>query len=111
MTTLSVISPPPMYIRDLLCAVVVGTTTQLRGGLRERGGSVRCPLPRRRGRVVRQRPAKPRTPVRFWSAPLPHTGALTPGAMSEILVVRLDLSFGCRRGSAASSDSVTKAKT
>ena len=24
----------------------------------------------RRGRVVRQRPAKPRTPVRFWSAPL-----------------------------------------
>ena len=25
--------------------------------------------PRRRGRVVRQRPAKPRTPVRFWSAP------------------------------------------
>src|SRR5918994_2188264 len=24
---------------------------------------------RRRGRVVRQRPAKPRTPVRFWSAP------------------------------------------
>ena len=25
--------------------------------------------------------------------------------------VRLDLSFGCRRGSAASSDSVTKAKT
>src|ERR1700745_3912867 len=23
----------------------------------------------RRGRVVRQRPAKPRTPVRFWSAP------------------------------------------
>ena len=26
---------------------------------------------RRRGRVVRQRPAKPRTPVRFRSAPLP----------------------------------------
>src|SRR2546425_5329734 len=25
---------------------------------------------RRRGRVVRQRPAKPRTPVRIWSAPL-----------------------------------------
>ena len=25
---------------------------------------------RRGGRVVRQRPAKPRTPVRFWSAPL-----------------------------------------
>ena len=33
------------------------------------GGRLRLP-PRRRGRVVRQRPAKPRTPVRFWSAPL-----------------------------------------
>src|SRR4029453_5203040 len=31
----------------------------------------RIPWPsRRRGRVARQRPAKPRTPVRFWSAPL-----------------------------------------
>src|SRR5437870_2652144 len=29
---------------------------------------LRCPA-RRRGRVARQRPAKPRTPVRFWSAP------------------------------------------
>jgi adenosylmethionine-8-amino-7-oxononanoate aminotransferase len=37
--------------------------------------------PRRRGRVVRQRPAKPRTPVRFWSAPLlpnaPHRAPAT----------------------------------
>ena len=34
-----------------------------------RRAKLRC-APRRRGRVVRQRPAKPRTPVRFWSAPL-----------------------------------------
>ena len=34
-----------------------------------RGGADTMRHSRRRGRVVRQRPAKPRTPVRFWSAP------------------------------------------
>ena len=53
----------------LLYAVDVGTTAAALRRLRG-SRSLRCPLPRRRGRVVRQRPAKPRTPVRFWSAPL-----------------------------------------
>ena len=40
----------------------------------------------RRGRVVRQRPAKPRTPVRFWSAPSERrrrSGSRTPGAYAS----------------------------
>src|SRR5829696_2756481 len=54
----------------LLYAVDVGTTAPLYGRLRaNRVATMRAP--RRRGRVVRQRPAKPRTAVRVRSAPSP----------------------------------------
>src|SRR5215203_719831 len=53
----------------LLCAVDVDTTAPASGQLRGEGAATMRPA-WRRGRVVRQRPAKPRTPVRFWSAPL-----------------------------------------
>src|SRR3989337_468187 len=50
----------------LLCSVVAGTTAHAVGGLR--GPRYDEPA-RRRGRVVRQRPAKPRTAVRIRSSP------------------------------------------
>jgi hypothetical protein len=45
------------------------------------------PLSRRGGRVVRQRPAKPRTPVQFRSPPLgtiPRTGRLAQGESASL---------------------------
>ena len=54
----------------LLCAVDVGTTCAPVAGLR-REPLATMRARRRRGRVVRQRPAKPRTAVRVRSAPLP----------------------------------------
>src|SRR3954469_14406062 len=44
---------------------------------RPRNRGLRWPS-RRRGREVRQRPAKPRTPVRIWSAPLLRTSVRAP---------------------------------
>ena len=83
----------------LLYAVDVGTTPALLGRLRRNPLATMRPR-RRRGRVVRQRPAKPRTAVRFCSAPssldvedeVERGEAATldePPALDETLVVKI----------------------
>ena len=71
---------PTVVGRGLLNEEITPASLEVRGdslfrlltiqlGLGHPGSLDTIPTPGRRGRVVRQRPAKPRTPVRFWSAP------------------------------------------
>src|SRR3954454_1321064 len=71
LTAVVVLPTPPFRLNTATTAmpVIVGRTA-IRRVRRPRTAHGYTGRPRRRGRVARQRPAKPSTPVRFWSSPL-----------------------------------------